>query len=78
MGLMKRLYEWLHPAPEPSPVTSAEETATAEHAIQSALEDLHAAQENAPKVAELVRRADSHVEKNHFSELAWLSFGGTR
>lgn len=76
MGLLKRLYTWLHPVTFDPPVEV--DLDTAEHAIQSALDDLREARSNAPKVAELVGRSAYHVDQNHFSELANASFGGSK
>lgn len=76
MGILQRLYDKLHPIqPEDVPEVKAPDLSTAELAIQSALEDLRTAESNAPKVAALVSRADYHVSRNHFSELARASMG---
>ena len=76
MAILKTVYDWLHPKPSEPPTTTAETQTLAEKAVLSAITDLRSAQDNRPKVENLVSESQNQLDRNHFAELVEASMRG--
>lgn len=76
MGLLKTVYDKLHPAPETMVHTSPETRAEVMDAQARAIDDLQAVVQNEPQISAVVGSLHEQLIRNHFGELVEASMRG--